>query len=743
MKKFCVILFFLFFNVCVVNATEFLIMCDGENAGKTDVCEYFLITSNTTVCPAVIGTDCVPGIEETPLTSSFVSSINLPEGFILKNCKVSSNNAMCNVSNNVVTITPNSLPFSGDIEGTIEVQIPENAQEGPVSAKGFSGHVNYTYNNIDKLYVGKDIIDIKDGVTSYNYTTEKSSVNISVHTSNAATVSGFNNPVKLEYGENKINIKVTSQSGIAKNYTLTIIRKDTRSDDSTLSYINTSDVNIEFNSLKTDYNIIVGDENVTIYSEPNNAGAKVEYLDGKVVKLKYNETKKIRIKVTSEKGSVTIYNVTLTREDPRHNDATLKSLTVTNTDIKFNGNTTYNTQVENSVSKIEIKANSNDDKATISGIGTKNLNVGNNSFIIKVTAENGDTKNYVIVINRKAKDSENSKNEVSKLSSDNNLKLLSIDEIYFEFDKNILNYNLFVDYNINKININYVASSDKASVTMTDVPQLDVGLNIIDLIVVAESGSVKTYTLNITRRPERLVADNNKESILELINSDSYEDIYVIDEINRGFYTITSDVLTALKETGKTIIYEIIDDLGIVYQVKFVGGELTSTNELRFVVRFGSPNSFKINSIVGSQEYLSFRFDVEGDAVDGVHLSIYKFTQVSDKEHLDLYEYDKDNNKLNLILNDVIIKDNVIELDIDDLTKEYVIAEIIPIETTGKKVGKSTTINLPLIFVIILFLGSVISLVVIAIKKKIKLKKQLKLYGVADTNNIDLDNKKF
>ena len=84
-------------------------------------------------------------------------------------------------------------------------------------------------------------------------------------------------------------------------------------------------------------------------------------------------------------------------------DATLGSLTVSSGTLSpaFNANTTnYTVEVPNDVSSITIDAIANSSAATISGTGTKSIIVGNNTFNIVVTAEDGTTKIYTIVINR-------------------------------------------------------------------------------------------------------------------------------------------------------------------------------------------------------------------------------------------------------------------------------------------------------------------------------------------------------
>ena len=116
------------------------------------------------------------------------------------------------------------------------------------------------------------------------------------------------------------------------------------------------------------------------------------------------------VTVTAENGSTNSYDIAVTRatgetEDKFSDDATLKSLAVSAGTLSpaFNPeHTSYTTSVANSVSSITVLAEANHLKATVLGTGTKNLLVGSNPFTVTVTAEDGSTKDYHVVITRAA-----------------------------------------------------------------------------------------------------------------------------------------------------------------------------------------------------------------------------------------------------------------------------------------------------------------------------------------------------
>lgn len=77
----------------------------------------------------------------------------------------------------------------------------------------------------------------------------------------------------------------------------------------------------------------------------------------------------------------------------------LKSLSIENASFKeeFDKNKTeYNVELPPDTKKIKINAEKDDKEANISGAGEVEVSEGNNKIVIKVTAENGNTKEYII-----------------------------------------------------------------------------------------------------------------------------------------------------------------------------------------------------------------------------------------------------------------------------------------------------------------------------------------------------------
>ena len=83
----------------------------------------------------------------------------------------------------------------------------------------------------------------------------------------------------------------------------------------------------------------------------------------------------------------------------------LKSLSVEGYEIDFDKSTLeYSIEVENDVEKVSIKATTEDGNASVSGTGEKEVTEGNNKLEVKVTAENGNERTYVINVKVKELD---------------------------------------------------------------------------------------------------------------------------------------------------------------------------------------------------------------------------------------------------------------------------------------------------------------------------------------------------
>lgn len=175
------------------------------------------------------------------------------------------------------------------------------------------------------------------------------------------------------------------------------------------------------------YTVNVSDiETITISATKTDPKATVAGTGVKTLNYGINT---FNIIVTAENKTVKKYVVTVIRNDERSTDTSLNSLVILNGELKPKFSSTikeYEVTVSNDVTSLDIEATSSS-KGTINITGNNDLKIGENIVIIKVTAENGDSSEYKLIVNKKEKDSpkvpvkeeKNKKQEPSKPKKDN------------------------------------------------------------------------------------------------------------------------------------------------------------------------------------------------------------------------------------------------------------------------------------------------------------------------------------
>ena len=220
--------------------------------------------------------------------------------------------------------------------------------------------------------------------------------------------------------------------------------------------------------------------------------------------------------------------------------------------------TSYSVSVPSNVSKVSIYATTQDSKAKVSGTGNKNLNVGKNTFNVVVTAEDGTTKTYTLYITREQEENVTNKPntlETAEKSSDALLSILSVEEgaITPEFNTEIKEYTINVSEKITEIHITAIANNEKAVVNIEGGIDLQLGENIVNIIVSAEDGTSEIYTIKVMKQNNKIALSalvagsiNNEGVYTELPISPLFnEDIleYTLDDIENNIDSLKINAL--------------------------------------------------------------------------------------------------------------------------------------------------------------------------------------------------------
>ena len=544
---------------------------------------------------------------------------------------------------NIVSITPifnkDTLEYNADVEeGTSRLQIIAEPQESTSTVTG-TGYVTVsagenTYNIIvkaedgsTKTYVLKvnrpkssnnyltDLIP-SVGTLSPNFSYDETNYTVTVGNADAllsfevntenryATVSGIEEQI-IPDGESTRNVVVTAEDGTTRTYTITVIKN--RTDDARLKSLQVSGYTLEetFNEDKFTYTLNVSNEITKLYASDVIAVAKYDtstvYLD-EDLDLSTKTTNTFNVKVLAKDGFTTqIYKINVIRaKNDNNNLSNLEAKLdgqILNLTPQFDKDTLqYFVSLPEGTENIEIIANVENEEATVSGIGIKNIQVGENSFEIVVTAENGNKKTYKLIATRPA----NTNTFLSSL-------VPSIGSLTPEFNKNILEYTVEVENEDYYISFEATPESKISTVTGTEETYIEDGENIREIVVTAEDGNTKKYTVKVvknrTNDPRLKSLAIKSFTFDQEFSPDLYE--YTLTVPNDKFEITENEIVAKAKYEESTITYTGKIELSVLEVNKYEiivtspDGTKTATYTINIIRKKSSDSSLASLSVTG------------------------------------------------------------------------------------------------------------------------------------------------
>lgn len=262
-------------------------------------------------------------------------------------------------------------------------------------------------------------------------------------------------------------------------------------------------------------------EKVNIEAIPEEATSTITGTGEKTLKTGTNT---YEIKVEAQNGTIGTYTVNINRAQSSNNY--LKTLVTTAGDFNKDFDKTineYEITIPAEMENLPLIIEQEDKTATYKVLQNSNFVTGLNTVIIRVTAENGEQRDYKIKVNKEA-------------SSNNYLKNieLSSGSLQTKFDKETLKYSVEVENEVQNIEVNGIKEVQSSSITGNGQYALEVGKNIVTLQVTAENGDIRTYEIEITRKlssnANLLRIDNDRNQIVTKLNDNTYQ-INVKNEI--------------------------------------------------------------------------------------------------------------------------------------------------------------------------------------------------------------------
>ncbi len=270
-----------------------------------------------------------------------------------------------------------------------------------ITIKRPDGRGNNNY--LKSLSLDYGNIEFDKNVTSYDLIIEKEvksvKINATVEDNKASFVNKYGpRTVNLNYGNNKVEIKVKAENEDVRIYTLNITREDGRSSEASLKKITLSKGNITFDPSIDTYDVTVKNEieKIEIKADPKDSKATVK-IDNKDLVVGLNV---IKITVTAENGTEKVYTLNVTRLEPGEgfsDNTNLKKLTIENHDIKFDNDVTlYDVKIEDE-DKLKFNITPEEESTTYEIKGNEKLENGSKVRVI-VKSESGITKEYIFNI---------------------------------------------------------------------------------------------------------------------------------------------------------------------------------------------------------------------------------------------------------------------------------------------------------------------------------------------------------
>lgn len=218
----------------------------------------------------------------------------------------------------------------------------------------------------------------------------------------------------------------------------------------------------------------------------------------------------------------------------------------------------------------------------------KALKSGSSNFYTTASSVVGFDENVMGVVDGSRKISAITYAEYQEsLSKNNNLASLGIEgnEVTPEFNKDTLEYSAKVSEDTKEINIIAKAEDNAATVTGDGKMEVTAGNNVFKIIVIAENGAEKTYTLNVEvvdKNPINVEVDGKKYTVVKIRDNLTAPNSFKESTVQIGEYEIPayySDIMkftvVGLKNENGDISLFIYEDGKYEPYIELVYGNIT------------------------------------------------------------------------------------------------------------------------------------------------------------------------
>lgn len=378
---------------------------------------------------------------------------------------------------------------------TINDPAPVLDSDSKLKSLGVTGYtLSPSFNSSTKAYT----VSVPEGTENVTITAQANS--------SKATVDPNSIGQKTLTGDTStFTVKCTAENGTSSNYTITVNRakhtepEPTKSSDSKLKSLGVSGYSYspKFNPDTLTYSMTVanGIKGLYVQAVPRSDKATLEIEGDSKWEVGKNT---IKITVTAEDGSKTVYKVNVTRESEK------KKSSDTNVDFRINNPHTiepnftndkneYEVVVPNDITKLDLSVIPYDSKTKVSISGNEKFTTdGENEVLIKVTAEDGTTRTIKLKVKR------------SEYKANTDLLDLKVKdyEMSPKFKASVTKYSVTVPYKVNSVKV-IVKAPEGAKYTITGNKNLRTGKNVVLVKVTDAKDFVKYYQIDVTKQARK------------------------------------------------------------------------------------------------------------------------------------------------------------------------------------------------------------------------------------------------
>lgn len=299
---------------------------------------------------------------------------------------------------------------------TIEIRTQDGNTTNTYTIKIKRSDSRSSENTLSSLTISKGSLDPVFSSLTTSYTVmvdsdvDKVDIGATLSNSSSSFVENYGpRTVELNYGYTRAAIKVKSESGSVRTYSILFGRNGEgvsleKNNKALLESLELSSGTLDFDSNTFDYNVSVTYDvtNINVEAKAMDESDEVVVTGGE--NLEADKLNEINVIVTSSDGkytnTYTIYVIRKNEDLGVSNNSLLSNLSVEGYKIKFDAKVTdYTVKIKEDVSSLNITATPADDRATVTVEGNENLTNGS-EIKIRVKAEDGSYTDYFIEVKR-------------------------------------------------------------------------------------------------------------------------------------------------------------------------------------------------------------------------------------------------------------------------------------------------------------------------------------------------------